>query len=1224
MSVAVSLLTSIGAVAINALTNVETRWPAGLENIRRYPFRWTVGVTVATAFLTWLSLKISAHRDRSPGDPLPPLAPIPERWIVPRGRELEEVVEAIRRRRTTSAVGITTALRGAGGFGKTTLARIVCADHRVQKHFGRKIYMITMGRDCRGPAPIADKINDLVELITGERPGFADPRLAGQHLGRLLGERGRMLVVLDDVWEEDQLTPFLQGGPEAVRLVTTRSPAVLPEKAITVKVDQMSEDQARRLLGWEIPDLAPDAAEALLRHTGRWPLLLRLVNRILHRHATLGHDTMTAASSILARLRDHGPAAVDDLGLPTASIDLDVPEQRARAVRATIEAGTTLLGNDAAERLGELSIFAEDERFDLETVTRLWTATAGLDEISSAHTAAELANLSLTTIDQEGGRSYLQLHDVVRAFLRGNLGEQRLHELNRTFLDAMAITLPEEQMLRPSAENLPVTAWWRLEPSADYLWRHLAYHLCESGDMNRATDLITDLRWIAEKLVLAGPVAVAVDLSLVRDPRSRVLRRVLLRSANLLTETDPARSVVAIFASRLLDERGWGPEIRRLLALEVTPQLVGRFSLPDAPHTSLLRVMPGGHTQVLALATADRGRILLAGGGDGTVRAWSTVTGLLTRSYEANRDWVRSLSTFAEGRFVAAGDDGSASLFDVTDEGPVARAKFDGSWVMSVVMVDEHRVVASTREGVTYLHDFRDSTSKELLSDFLDPVLSGCLLKGGWDVALGSSAGRVHLVDLASSKVRTLDLGTGQPVLGLVADPSEGFIASAGGQFYIWHDGDFSDTFSIDNPGVISALSMSMIGEWLAWGTEYGAIEVQDRNSGHRTSFNGHQARVTAIVSGPDGEWIASASEDGAIRIWDPAVDVAEDALSAGLQGRLRSLTVIGDDDSEVAAVGDGVVRTWNTRTGASTDATRPLRFDSNGGRLWRNIVPGSGRRWIGVVRADGSIVIRDATKGVTLCTLNTLMADPVTVAASHGAWLASTTADGIKVWEAETDERYSLPTSLGTKSIVRALAAAPDGSWLASSVERGIEVFTRTANGVNRRLTLSRLWQAGDELTNDRIIHLDAAPDSTWLAAHTASGAVLVFTMPAAILWHSVLPPGRASVLQAAQGGAGIVVGCRDGGLLVLETQTGVARAAGISHRDAILSIASSPRGDRLATVSADRTVRLWQVDSATIRCLAMLRTEADISEVVWLPDDSGIAVTGVRGLYLLDFHNL
>ena len=50
---------------------------------------------------------------------------------------------------------------------------------------------------------------------------------ASEHLGEVIGE-SRLLLVIDDVWREAQLRPFLRGGPNCVRLVTTRLPHVFP------------------------------------------------------------------------------------------------------------------------------------------------------------------------------------------------------------------------------------------------------------------------------------------------------------------------------------------------------------------------------------------------------------------------------------------------------------------------------------------------------------------------------------------------------------------------------------------------------------------------------------------------------------------------------------------------------------------------------------------------------------------------------------------------------------------------------------------------------------------------------------------------------------------------------------------------------------------------------------------------------------------------------------
>ena len=114
------------------------------------------------------------------------------------------------------AVGITTSLWGAGGFGKTTLATAVCADRSVWRRFRQRIYLVTIGRHIRGRAAVAAKVAEATRFITGDAAEFDDPDMAGAHLRRLLDARPRTLLVLDEVWENEQLGPFLHGGRRCV------------------------------------------------------------------------------------------------------------------------------------------------------------------------------------------------------------------------------------------------------------------------------------------------------------------------------------------------------------------------------------------------------------------------------------------------------------------------------------------------------------------------------------------------------------------------------------------------------------------------------------------------------------------------------------------------------------------------------------------------------------------------------------------------------------------------------------------------------------------------------------------------------------------------------------------------------------------------------------------------------------------------------------------------
>lgn len=98
-------------------------------------------------------------------------------WVIYRPTEIAQVVTALIDRQGQT-VGITTSLEGAGGFGKTTLAKMVCMDRRVRKHFGGRIYPVTLGRDVRTAAALAAKVNDVIKLVVGEEADFTDPELA--------------------------------------------------------------------------------------------------------------------------------------------------------------------------------------------------------------------------------------------------------------------------------------------------------------------------------------------------------------------------------------------------------------------------------------------------------------------------------------------------------------------------------------------------------------------------------------------------------------------------------------------------------------------------------------------------------------------------------------------------------------------------------------------------------------------------------------------------------------------------------------------------------------------------------------------------------------------------------------------------------------------------------------------------------------------------------------
>ena len=93
-------------------------------------------------------------------------------------------------------IAITAALRGAGGYGKTTMAMALSHDERIQDAFDDGILWVTLGET---PGNLVGKLEDLIYTLSEKRPGFTSIDAARAHLAELLADRD-ILLVIDDVW----------------------------------------------------------------------------------------------------------------------------------------------------------------------------------------------------------------------------------------------------------------------------------------------------------------------------------------------------------------------------------------------------------------------------------------------------------------------------------------------------------------------------------------------------------------------------------------------------------------------------------------------------------------------------------------------------------------------------------------------------------------------------------------------------------------------------------------------------------------------------------------------------------------------------------------------------------------------------------------------------------------------------------------------------------------
>lgn len=323
------------------------------------------------------------------------------------------------------------ALRGPGGFGKTSLAKQLCHDPSVRGAFGDGQVWVETGPDCP-PARVVQLAADVCVQLGITRPDVVDPDQAGYVLAQAIGPR-HLLLVVDDVWSARDLRPFLTGGPNCTRLVTTQHARVCPASAVEHPVGPMPETELERLFASMLPGAN---VGRLARLCGGWPLLARVVGASVRRDIDAGAAPARAIAAAAHELRSCGPCA----------FDVWDGDQRTNAVGRIVQLGIERLGahvrigphRDLHERFLSLAVFPSGCGIPLRVLTGWWSRAHGWTDAEVRRFCHELLDRSLIA-GYDAGAGTIALYDVFRTCMRSALGD-RIDEITRSLLDS----LPDE------------------------------------------------------------------------------------------------------------------------------------------------------------------------------------------------------------------------------------------------------------------------------------------------------------------------------------------------------------------------------------------------------------------------------------------------------------------------------------------------------------------------------------------------------------------------------------------------------------------------------------------------------------------------------------------------------------------------------------------------------------------------------------------------------------
>jgi tetratricopeptide (TPR) repeat protein/transcriptional regulator with XRE-family HTH domain len=205
------------------------------------------------------------------------------RHFVGRARELRMLTELLDEAATGSSQGVSV-LDGMAGVGKTALA--VHWARRVADRFpDGQLYVNLRGFDPTGttltPARAIRQFLGALDVPAQRVPADLDAQAA---LYRTLLADRRILLLLDNARDADQVRPLLPGAPGSLVVVTSRNqltPLIATEDAQPITLDLLTADEAWELfahrLGVTRVVSEPDAVAAVIDSCARLPLALSVV-----------------------------------------------------------------------------------------------------------------------------------------------------------------------------------------------------------------------------------------------------------------------------------------------------------------------------------------------------------------------------------------------------------------------------------------------------------------------------------------------------------------------------------------------------------------------------------------------------------------------------------------------------------------------------------------------------------------------------------------------------------------------------------------------------------------------------------------------------------------------------------------------------------------------------------------------------------------------------------
>ena len=780
---------------------------------------------------------------------------------------------------------LTVALKGPGGFGKTTLATDLIRDPEIRQLFPG-IAWLNVGETPRS----VELLRNLIFQCRGTeaKTGYIDE--VKLELVQIFNEfDGKILVVLDDVWTEHDAYTLRRVHPNVCYLITSRIEAsLLNTTESKILIDESDKATCQDIFCSTLPDqvIIPEDVLEQIRHLvvtrlGCWPLLINLVASDLAGQLNKKKPLKAALRDINDRLTEEGLEDFDENLTNEAKA-----EHRRKSVRLTITSSLRKLGAEDASRYESLGIFPGDVSIPITTLASLWNLVPRkADRLARSFDDQSLLRYEPPVETEEVSQpAAIRLHDVFRNYLEEKLS-QKPYEVDRLHTSLLI-------------------SWGNLYELPDaYAWRFLSLHLDRGHQLHRLSDLLISYKWLKAKFLATDAIALRSDTECFPHRRDLMLiGRALTQSLQILAQ-DKTQLKPQLYGRLFSLDDGALPS----LCKEIRHSSDGAWLRPIAPCLTpansklLLAFVTQSGSRLVAAAISASGARALHATDDGEIWILELMTNSDSLVGTHNVDFARFAASGDLRWAISADDNGELLFWDLSYGTSVSlerrklkrnparsfiKARRAGSSYTFVGMSPNGRFAfcnSSAYDGIELWDTSKgvppEMHSIEIVADHAAVSDEGLLLVGQDYRPPTQNRCRVIALDPSTGKKRQFSNGS-SAIAGLALSANGCLAAAAfqGGAIYIW-DLTTGNTLRINSrmcqrtckSGAIIGISQNS--QWLIGASRCSSrVFLIDLSTGRECEFGedgDHQNTVTSVSITSDGTVGVTGHIDGTMRVWD-------------------------------------------------------------------------------------------------------------------------------------------------------------------------------------------------------------------------------------------------------------------------------------------------------------------------------------------------------------------